>query len=309
MSRKKFLLIDGHALIYRSFFAFPKQFVTPQGQLVNAVYGFSRILLTAIRQIEPLYMAVTFDHPAPTNRVKDFEFYKIHRPKMPDELRPQIDIIRSVVEALNIPQFQLEGYEADDLIGTINALVEERDRTLLTIILTGDKDMFQLVDNDTHVLLPGRGKDKEALEYDAVLVEGKIGVKPAQVPDLKGLMGDSSDNIPGVKGIGPKTAAALIARFGSLEKVYEAVDSKTEDPILTPAVVGKLMLDRPNALLSKELATIMKAAPIQFNLDDCAVTYYDKEKVVKVFQELNFKSLLSLLPKDAFETSVQEALF
>ena len=220
MSRKKFLLVDGHALIYRSFFAFPKQFVLPNGQLVNAVYGFSRILLTAIRNLNPLHMAVTFDHPAPTNRVKDFEFYKIHRPKMPEELQSQIAIIQEVVQALNIPQFQLEGYEADDLIGTINARVEECDQTLLTIILTGDQDMFQLVDNDTHVYLPGRGKNHQDVEYDEQGVKEKIGVRPDQVPDMKGLMGDSSDNIPGIKGVGPKTATALIGRFNSLEKIY-----------------------------------------------------------------------------------------
>lgn len=309
MARKKFLLVDGHALIYRSFFAFPKSFVSPTGQMVNAVYGFSRILLTAIRTIQPLYMAVTFDHPAPTNRAKDFEFYKINRPSMPEELRPQIEIIRQVVTALNIPQFQLEGYEADDLIGTINHLVEERDRTLLTVIVTGDQDMFQLVDNDTHVYLPARGKDKEAVQYDATLVKEKIGVRPDQVADLKGLMGDSSDNIPGVKGIGPKTAVGLIDRFGTLEKVYEAVDAKVADPVLTDSVMAKLTIDRQNALLSKELATIMRAAPIQFTLEDCTVTHYDKETVVSFFNEFNFKSLLSLLPRDEFETSVQEALF
>ncbi|HEX9817385.1 MAG TPA: 5'-3' exonuclease H3TH domain-containing protein, partial [Patescibacteria group bacterium] len=229
MSRKRFLLVDGHALIYRSFFAFPKSFTSPTGQLTNAVYGFSRILLTAIRNLTPLYMAVTFDHPAPTNRVKDFEFYKIHRPSMPEELRPQIEIIQQVVTALNIPQFQLEGYEADDLIGTINKRVEERDKSLLTIILTGDQDMFQLVDNDTHVYLPSRGKSNGDTEYDQAGVVTKLGVRPDQVPDLKGLMGDSSDNIPGVKGIGPKTATALINRFETLDQVYQAVDQKTSD--------------------------------------------------------------------------------
>ncbi|MFH2118678.1 MAG: 5'-3' exonuclease H3TH domain-containing protein [Candidatus Paceibacterota bacterium] len=309
MSRKKFLLVDGHALIYRSFFAFPKSFTRPDGQMINAVYGFSRILLTAIRNLDPLYMAVTFDHPAPTNRTKDFEFYKVNRPKMPEELRPQIAIIQEVVAALNIPQFKLEGYEADDLIGTINARVEERDKTLLTVILTGDQDMFQLVDNDTHVYLPGRGKGQEDTEYDEKLVKGKIGVRPDQVIELKGLMGDSSDNIPGVKGVGPKTAVALIEKFSSVDGVYEALDKQLDDPVFTPSLIKKLTTDRENAFLSRELATIVKNSPIKFRLEDCAVTQYNKEKVVSVFQDLNFKSLISLLPKDEFETTVQEALF
>jgi DNA polymerase-1 len=169
--------------------------------------------------------------------------------------------------------------------------------------------MFQLVDDDTQVYLPGRGKSNGDKQYDAAGVEEKIGVKPEQVVDLKGLMGDSSDNIPGVKGIGPKTAKLLIDRFGSLQGVYEALDSGVEDPVLTDSVVDKLKTDRENALISKELATIMKDAPVSFQLDDCLVEAYDKQKANSLFQELNFKSLMKLLPNDAFEVSVQEALF
>lgn len=309
MPRKKFLLVDGHALIYRSFFAFPPQLTTKTGQMVNAVYGFSRILLTAIRTIEPTHLAVAFDHPKPTKRHKEFAAYKAQRPKMPEELQPQIAMVKQVVEALNIPQFEIEGYEADDLIGTINKRVEKLDRELLTVIVTGDKDMFQLVDDDTHVYLPGRGKGKEDTQYDAAGVKIKLGVRPDQVPDLKGLMGDSSDNIPGVRGIGPKTATALIARFGSLEGVYDALEKEVEDPVFTASVKEKLKKDHAAALASKQLATIMKDAPIKFNLKNCGVTRYDKEKIVALFTELDFKSLINLLPHDEFETSVQEALF
>ena len=309
MPRTKFLLVDGHALIYRSFFAFPPQLTTKTGQMVNAVYGFSRILLTAIRTIEPTHLAVAFDHPKPTKRHKEFADYKAQRPKMPVELRPQIEMVKQVVDALNIPQFEVEGYEADDLIGTINKKVEKLDRSLLTVIVTGDKDMFQLVDDDTHVYLPGRGKGKEDTEYDENGVRGKMGVRPNQVPDLKGLMGDSSDNIPGVAGVGPKTASALIQRFGSLEEVYDAVEKGIDDPLLTPRLVEKLKKDHDSAYASKQLATIMNDAPIKFNLKDCGVTRYDKEKIVALFTELDFKSLINLLPHDSFETSVQEALF
>jgi DNA polymerase-1 len=309
MSRKKFLLVDGHALIYRSFFAFPPQLTTKTGQMVNAVYGFSRILLTAIRNIEPTHLAVAFDHPKPTKRHKAFAEYKAQRPKMPVDLRPQVEMVKQVVEALNIPQFEIEGYEADDLIGTINKTVEKLDKELLTVIVTGDKDMFQLVDDDTHVYLPGHGKGKEDTQYDEAGVKEKLGVGPDKVTDLKGLMGDSSDNIPGVAGVGPKTATALITRFGSLEGVYDAVEKGVKDPLLTARLVEKLQADHDNAYASKELATIMKDAPIKFKLADCGVTRYDKEKIVTLFTELDFKSLINLLPHDAFETSVQEALF
>lgn len=309
MVRKKFLLVDGHALIYRSFFAFPPQLTTKTGQMVNAVYGFSRILLTAIRDIEPTHLAVAFDHPKPTNRQKVFADYKAQRPKMPEDLRPQIEFVKQVVDALNIPRFEIEGFEADDLIGTINRTVEALDRQLLTVIVTGDKDMFQLVDNDTHVYLPGRGKGNGDTQYDAAGVREKMGVGPEKITDLKGLMGDSSDNIPGVAGVGPKTAVALINRFGTLEEVYDALAKGVEDPILTPKLIEKLSAGHDDALASKALATIVTDAPIEFELENCAVTRYDKEKIVGLFTELDFKSLIALLPRDEFETSVQEALF
>lgn len=309
MQRKKFLIVDGHALIYRSFFAFPPQLTTKTGQMVNAVYGFARILLGAIREIQPTHIAVAFDHPKPTKRHKDFADYKATRPKMPVDLRPQVELVKQVVTALNIPQFELEGYEADDLIGTVNAQLEGRDRELLTIIVTGDKDMFQLVDNDTHVYLPGRGKGNGDREYDAAGVKEKMGVGPEKITDLKGLMGDASDNIPGVRGIGPKTAVALITRFGTLEELYDALDKGVEDPVLKPAVVEKLTEHHDMAHASKQLATIMKDAPVEFHLEECAVVRYDKEKIVALLQELDFQSLIPLLPRDLFETSVQEALF
>ncbi|PJC42904.1 MAG: DNA polymerase I, partial [Candidatus Pacebacteria bacterium CG_4_9_14_0_2_um_filter_36_8] len=282
---------------------------TPTGQLINAVYGFSRILLTVIQNLEPTHIAVAFDHPKPTMRHKEFEAYKANRPTMPEELQSQIGIIKSVVEALNIPQFEIEGYEADDLIGTINRTIESLDKELLTVILTGDKDMFQLVDNDTHVYMPGRGKFQTDKEYDIQAVKEKMGVAPDQVPDLKGLMGDSSDNIPGVKGIGPKTAAALIQSFKTVAGVYQALEADQESPIFTPSVKKKLITDKESALVSKELATIITDAPIKFVLEDCRVSSYNKQTIADLFTELNFKSLISLLPQDAFETSVQEALF
>lgn len=309
MSRKKFLLVDAHALIYRAYYAIPN-LTDPNGHLVNAVYGFSKMVLGAISYFEPEYAAVCFDHPKPTFRHKKFDGYKAQRAKMPDDLIPQIQIVKDVVEALGIPKFEIEGFEADDLIGTVNCQVENLDSQLLTVIVTGDQDAFQLVDNDTHIWMPARGKQKGDIEYDAALVEKKLGIKPSQVIDLKALMGDNSDNIPGVKGVGPKTAIALIQKFGTVEKIYEFLAENPDgDTLIKGALLNKLLAGKKEAFLSKELATIECGAPIDFNLENCRVTAYDKNKVIEIFKALNFKSLINALPKDAFETSVQEALF
>lgn len=307
--RQKFLLVDAHALIYRAYYAIPN-LTDPDGQLVNAVYGFSKMVLGAISYFEPEYAAVCFDHPKPTFRHKKFDGYKAQRAKMPDDLIPQIQLVKDVVNALNIPKFEIEGFEADDLIGTVNHLVENLDQQLLTVIVTGDQDSFQLVDNDTHIWMPARGKQRGDIEYDAALVEKKLGIKPLQVIDLKALMGDTSDNIPGVKGIGPKTAAALIQKFGSVEEVYHFLDQNPQGgELIKGALLQKLILGKDSAFLSKDLATIECQAPVDFELEKCRVTGYDKNQVVEIFQKYGFKSLLNFLPKDAFETSVQEALF
>ncbi len=308
-SRNKFLLVDAHALIYRAYYAIPN-LTDPNGQLVNAVYGFSKMVLNAISYFEPEYAAVCFDHPKPTFRHKKFDGYKAQRAKMPDDLIPQIQIVKDVVQALGIPKFELEGFEADDLIGTVNRKVENLDNELLTIIVTGDQDSFQLVDNDTHIWMPARGKQKGDIEYDAALVEKKWGIKPLQVIDMKALMGDSSDNIPGVKGVGPKTAAALIQKFETIEKIYEFLDKNPEgDDLIKGALLPKLIDGKESAIMSKDLATIECKVPIDFDLENCRVTSYDKNKVIEIFQKFGFKSLISTLPKDDFETSVQEALF
>ncbi len=308
-SRRKFLLVDAHALIYRAYYAIPG-LSDPNGQLVNAVYGFSKMVLNAISYFEPEYAAVCFDHPKPTFRHKKFDGYKAQRAKMPDDLIPQIQIVKDVVSALGIPKFEMEGFEADDLIGTVNCKVEDLDDTLLTIIVTGDQDSFQLVDNDTHIWMPARGKQKGDIEYDASMVEKKLGIKPLQVIDLKALMGDNSDNIPGIKGVGPKTAAALIQKFETIEKIYEFLDQNPAgDSLIKGALLEKLLSGKESAFMSKDLATIECGAPIDFNLENCRVTSYDKNQIIEIFQRLGFKSLINSLPKDAFEASVQEALF
>ncbi|MFZ5376528.1 MAG: 5'-3' exonuclease [Patescibacteria group bacterium] len=331
--RPIFLLIDGHALIYRAFYAFPG-LTAPDGRLINAVYGFTRILLKAIAEYEPKYLAVTFDHPTPTFRHQDFAGYKAHRAEMPDELKPQVEIIKQVVAALNIPQFELAGFEADDLIGTISCQLDQKtDRKrwgeVLTVIVTGDRDAFQLVDDNTHVWLPARGKFQTDKEYDSQAVMEKMGVTPKQIIDLKALMGDSSDDIPGVKGIGPKTAVGLVQAFDNIENLYMALESQNnsvdvadkvkaaaevvlspdQEKVLTKSVRQKLSTDKDNAFLSKKLATIDCQAPIELDLSACVISSYDKEAAIAIFKELDFGSLIHMLPVDEFEASVQQALF
>ncbi|MBP9819203.1 hypothetical protein KBC79_00540 [Candidatus Woesebacteria bacterium] len=313
--KQRLVLFDGHAIIYRAYHAFT-DLTSPDGMLVNAVYGFSRILLTVLRDIGPEYCVVTFDHKGPTQRSQVYDAYKAQRPPMPDDLKPQIDVIKSIVETLNIPQFSLEGYEADDLIGTITAQLADQPSVLSTVV-TGDKDLFQLVTDQVNVWIPARaskfGGNKTDTEYDAEAVYKRIGVWPNQVVDLKALMGDPSDNIPGVKGVGPKTAVALITTFQTVDGVYQAVEDPevvaTHPKLLKPGLVEKLVRDKDQAYLSRELATINRQVPIKFQLDDCLVTSYDKERVTKRFEELEFRSLIHLLPKDEFELAVQQALF
>ncbi|MEX0895847.1 MAG: 5'-3' exonuclease H3TH domain-containing protein [Patescibacteria group bacterium] len=315
--QKRFVIFDGHGIIYRAYHAFPP-LTTATGELVNAMYGFSRILLTAINELEPEYIAVAFDHKLPTLRVKKYEAYKAQRPEMPDDLKPQIEYVKQVVSTLNIPQFEVEGYEADDLIGTIATAVEQ-DQNVRTIIVTGDKDLLQLVTDQTHVWIPGRSRNgrkgvaSESVEYDPAIVLEKQGITPEQVVDLKAFMGDASDNIPGVKGVGKKTALQLIDTYSNLENVFKAVRTVTAsgaaDPVLKGALLTKLQQGEEAARLSQELATIDRQVPIEFTLEPCRVDSYDKEAASKLFESFEFRSLIPLLPKDEFELGIQKALF
>lgn len=310
----RFMIVDGHGLIYRAYHAFPG-LTAPDGRLVNAVYGFTRILLTAINEYSPEYIALAFDHRKPTLREQEYAEYKAHRAPMPEDLKHQIQIVKDVVTALNIPQFELEGYEADDLIGTVTRLSQmEKESGPQNLVVTGDKDLLQLVDETTHVWIPARNKFGGNIEYGEKEVLTKMGVTPAQVVDLKALMGDASDNIPGVKGVGPKTAANLITTFKNLAGVYERVtelqaNPGEKDPLIKGALLENLVTEKENAYLSQKLAKIDRNVPIEFHLEPCRVCDYDKAETVRIFEQLDFKSLVPLLPDDTFETGVQDALF
>ncbi|MCA9369407.1 hypothetical protein KC721_03845 [Candidatus Woesebacteria bacterium] len=311
--RDRFIIFDGHALLYRAYHAFP-ELTSPDGTLVNAVYGFSRIMLAVIRDFEPEYIAVAFDHKAKTKRAEKYEEYKANRPEMPDDLKPQVELVKKVVKALNIPTFIQEGEEADDLIGSIAKEMRKSglsDNTLTTVV-SGDKDLLQLVSEDVSVWIPGNKWVRDT-EYFLPEVVKKMGVRPDQVVDLKALMGDASDNIPGVKGIGKVTAQKLLTEFGTLEKLYEAVDriveTKEKNAVVKGAVLKKLVADREMAFVSQELARIDRDVKIDFDLNKCRVRDYDKQDVIDLFESLEFSSLIRMLPSDRFEESLQEALF
>jgi DNA polymerase-1 len=287
--KRLLLLFDGNALVHRAFHALPPLTVPKTGEMVGAVYGFASMLLKVLSEIKPTHYAIAFDRPTPTFRHHRFEEYKAQRPATPDELTGQYQRLRELIEAFHIPVFEMEGYEADDILGSLSrqASVQNID----TIIVTGDADAMQLVSPKVQVLMPRRAFGDTML-YDKAAVGQKYGVEPRQIADLKALEGDSSDNIPGVPGIGPKTAARLIQQFGSVEGVYTHVDE------VTPTKLGQtLRANQELALLSKELATIVTEVPVELELDACQVSAHDRSRVVELFRALEFASLIPKLPE------------
>src|SRR5579884_3289904 len=220
-SRKTIVLIDGHAMIHRAFHALPEALTNSSGEPVNATFGFTSMLIKAFSDIKPDYIAVTFDRSAPTFRHQQFAEYKAHRPTLPDNMRPQFGRIREIVEAFGIPIYEKDGFEADDVLGTLS--VQATAQGVNTIILTGDMDTLQLVNEHVRVFAAKRGIS-EITEYDEAAVEARYGFTPQKLPDFKALVGDTSDNIPGVPGIGEKTASRLIAEYGDLEGILSHLD-------------------------------------------------------------------------------------
>jgi DNA polymerase-1 len=279
--KKKLVLIDGHSLAYRAFHALPEDMKTSRGELTNAVYGFTSMLLNVLRDEKPTHIAVAFDKGL-TFRHEVYADYKAHRAKMPDEMRVQMDRVRQVVETMGIPIFEQEGYEADDLLGTLARQAGEQGAD--TLIVTGDTDLLQLADEHTRVLT-SRWRFSDTVIYDAEGVQQKYGLAPNQMADFKGIVGDKSDNIPGVRGVGEKTATALLQQYGTLEGVYEHLDK------VQPRFQSKLEEGKENAFLSRRLGTILRDAPVQLDLDACQVRSFNREPVMDLFRELEFRSL------------------
>jgi DNA polymerase-1 len=291
MDKPLLVLFDGNALLHRAFHALPPLTLRKSGEMVGAVYGFAQMLLKVINELKPSHCAIAFDMKGPTFRHKLFDQYKAHRPETPQELVGQLGRVRELVEAFNIPIFELEGYEADDLLGTLSQ--QSSDKDVETIIVTGDADVMQLVSPRVKVLYPKpRRAFSDTMLFDEAAVKEKYGVKPEQITDLKGLVGDPSDNIPGVSGIGAKTAAKLIGQFGSIERIYEHIGE-----VETAKLQALLRENEAVARQSKELATIVTRMPVKLKLDDCRVSQYDRNKVTELFRELEFASLLPKLPQ------------
>ncbi len=300
--KKRFVIIDGNALIHRAFHALPLTLSTKRGEVVNAVYGFASVLLKVLKELKPEYIAATFDPPGKTFRHKEFAPYKATRVKPPQELYDQIPRVKELVTSFHIPIFEKSGFEADDMIGTLTA----KAKGVESVIVTGDMDTLQLIDNQTKVYTLKKGIG-ETILYDAAAVRERYGLDPEQMIDYKALRGDPSDNVPGVPGIGEKTAAELLRSFGTLEKLYAALAKDApKAKELGPALQEKLIAHRKDALLSKHLVTIVRDIPISFSLAEAARSQYDRAKVVALFQQLEFKSLLSKLPPD--ERSAQATL-
>jgi DNA polymerase-1 len=301
MAKPLLVLFDGNALLHRAYHALPPLTVRQTGESVGAVYGFALMLLKVINELKPSHYAIAFDMKGPTFRHELFDQYKAQRPETPQELIGQLGRGKQLVSAFNIPIFELQGYEADDILGALSQQASQKD--VDTIIVTGDADTMQLVSPRVKVLYPKpRGGFSNTTLYDEAAVAEKYGVRPEQIADLKGLVGDPSDNIPGVSGVGAKTAAKLLEQFGSIEQIYENIDQVTP-----PKLQNLLRENEAIARQSKELATIVTQTPVTLKLDDCRVSQYDRNKVTGLLRELEFASLLSKLPQMETETAGVEA--
>lgn len=303
---KKFVIIDGNAIIHRAYHAIPP-LTSKDGKLVNAVYGFTSMLLKVLADLKPDYIAVSFDVSGPTFRDDLYTEYKAKRVKADQDLYDQIPLVYEVVEAFGIPIFIKQGYEADDVIGTVVTQVQKHTtkskEPITSIIVTGDKDLLQLVnENKTEVYLLKKGLSEFEL-YNEAKVNEVFGFGPDCLIDYKALRGDTSDNIPGVKGIGEKTASDLIQTFGSLDEIYKQV--KKENHTIKAAVAKKLIDDEDGARMSKILATIETNVPdLNCNVEDATVKPFDEEKLRELFHRFEFVSLLKRLPNTKTETTV-----
>ncbi|HET7011076.1 MAG TPA: DNA polymerase I [Anaerolineales bacterium] len=297
----RLFLIDGHALAYRTYYALTRadsttRWTTKSGEPTAGVYGFASVLMRLIEQESPEYLAVSFD-TGRTFRDDLFPEYKATRSKMPEDLAPQLDRIRQLVGAFGIPVVEAEGYEADDVLGSIARRASGPE--VRVIILTGDRDLLQLADSHVIIRLAGQ-KLSEAVDFGPAEVQAKLGIRPEQLVDYKALVGDTSDNIPGVSGIGEKTAIGLLTEYGDLDNIYEHLEA-------VPARFrSKLEQGRESAYLSRRLARIVTDLEVPFNLEASRWSGYDREAVAEIYRQLEFRSLLDRLPRPENDRSVRQ---
>jgi DNA polymerase-1 len=292
---ERLMLLDGYGLVYRGYFALPP-LTTSKGDLVNGVFGFASIVLRGIADLQPDYLAVSFDLPGPTFRHEQYADYKATRVKMPDDLRDQFPKVREVVKALRIPVYEMPGYEADDVIGTITQQLDPRD-DLETTIVTVDLDMLQLVTPRVRLMTTRSGVENTVM-YDVARIDERFGLRPDQMIDYKALKGDTTDNIPGVPGVGEKTAAKLIREFGDLESLFARLDDVKPDKLR-----DKLRDHRDQVFIGRDLSTIVRDLPVSIDLEAARLGDYDRDTVVRLFREYEFRTLIERLPPMAGETA------
>lgn len=289
--KKRLLILDSNALLHRAFHALPP-LVTKKGEPTGAVYGFLLTLFKAIKDLSPLYIVACFDLALPTFRHQKFAEYKAQRPKTPEEIKSQLPKIKEVLKTLKIPIFEKEGFEADDLIATISTIASEKDKELEIYIVSGDLDTLQLIEGNIKVYTLGRGI-KDTVVYDKERVVSRFGIGPEQIVDFKSLVGDPSDNISGVLGIGKKTAADLLKKYGTIDNLYQKIDNDKVD--IKPRTKDALLKNKEQAFFARMLVEVKKDVDINFNLEECRFGKFDRGEVEKILSNLEFNSLINRL--------------
>lgn len=292
--KKKLILIDGNSITYRAFFALPL-LSTAGGRHTNAAFGFTMMLLRLLQDEQPTHVAVAFDKGKVTFRHEFFSEYKGTRNKTPGELSEQFPIVREVLDAFGITHLELAGYEADDIIGTLSRKAEQEGYE--TLVVSGDKDLLQLVSDKVNAILTRKGITETEL-YNPAKIQERYGLSPEQIIDLKGLMGDTSDNIPGIPGVGEKTALKLLHEYGTVEAVLE-----NSDKVSGKKLQEKLQEHKDDAILSKKLATIHRDVPVEAVIDQFAYNGFETARVRETFKQYEFKSLIEKLPADDGQTA------
>ena len=292
--RKCLVIIDSNSVIHRAYHALPP-LSTKKGEMVNAVYGFLLVFFKAIKEFHPDHIIAAFDLPFPTFRHKIFKEYKAKRPPAAKELYEQIPRVKEILKAFNVLILEKQGFEADDIIGTVSQKFsqDQKDSKKEVVILSGDSDVLQLVNKNTKAFILRRGV-KDTILYDEKLVKEKYqGLNPGQLDEFKALRGDPSDNIPGVKGIGEKTAIRLIKQFNTLEELYSKLGEEND---ISQNIRLRLEQQKEQAFLSRELAQIKRDVPVNISLEECFWKDYDQQKAISALEDLGFYSLIPRLP-------------
>lgn len=288
--KEEVVLIDANSVIHRAYHALPP-LNGKKGEKVNAIYGSLLVFFRVLSAFSPRYMVAAFDLPGKTFRHDMYKEYKAHRPKPPEDLCLQIEKMKEVFHSLGVLVLHKEGYEADDVIGTVCSLIPRKKQA---VVVSGDMDVLQLADNSISVYLLKRGVKDISLYGREEVREKYGGVPPEKLVDIKALKGDVSDNIPGVDGVGEKTAVSLVSDFGRVEEVYSSIQ---KDPsLISSSLYDKLTKNKDTVFVSKSLATIKRDVPLKFELKDARFTF-SEEKAVSLLEEFNFKSLINRFPR------------